>query len=323
MFSKIQINIWWVGFLLVATCGFASEPSPSTGGDEPPPSLSWLGPDGEALPFTGHEEALDFLRRARVVSHRVLSGGSTGPLKVVLEHRKVQAHAIFRHVDVRRQQVKVDGVVYRNFHDSYIYECAAYELSRWLGIDNVPPCIVRQVGDRQGTLQLWVEEAMTEADRRQRQHQAPEPMRWAREKQTLRLFDVLIANIDRNQGNMLLDSQGKLWFIDHTRSFGSRVDPAGIDKIVWCDQGLWSRLQELDSEVLSRRLEPFLSRDQLRSLRARGQQIRQHIEQRIQDLGSGAVLFDLNAPKAGLADSETVESDDDFPVDTALPDLGS
>ena len=40
----------------------------------------------------------------------------------------------------------------------------------------------------------------------------------------MRVFDELIANTDRNQGNMLIDKQWKLWLIDHTRGFRTTSD---------------------------------------------------------------------------------------------------
>ena len=35
----------------------------------------------------------------------------------------------------------------------------------------------------------------------------------------MRVFDELIANTDRNVGNQLWTTDGKLWMIDHTRAF--------------------------------------------------------------------------------------------------------
>ena len=38
--------------------------------------------------------------------------------------------------------------------------------------------------------------------------------------QVVRVFDELIQNRDRNQGNILWTSDWKMWLIDHTRAFG-------------------------------------------------------------------------------------------------------
>lgn len=282
----------------------------------------WLGPDGMPLPLPQHSDVLELLRRGRVLSQEVLAGGSTRPIKVRLEHKRIQANAIFRQIDISLHRVKVDGKVHNNFRDSYTFECVAYELSRMLGIDNVPPCVERSLKDQQGSLQLWVEQAMTEKARRAENRPLEDPMRWAREKQTLRLFDSLIANIDRNQGNMLIDRRGKLWFIDHTRSFGTSKEALAPERIVWCDRRVWEGLKGLDEAILERSFSHVLSKEQLRALMLRRDQIQAHLEARIQSLGAEAVLFDLAVPSALLADRSIVEGDTDFPANTSLPDLG-
>ena len=328
---SIRLAIVWsafcLAFLLPLPMVAAPLPSPeeipseSTSPQEMSSPAQWLDPSGQPLPFADHTAALDFLRHARVVSEEVLESGSTKPLKVLLERGRVQAHAVFRQVDVRKPRVVVDGQAYVNFHDSHIYECAAYEFSRWLNLDNIPPCVTRQLGSREGTLQLWIERAMTEAMRREKGHLPENAMGWAREKQTMRLFDALIGNIDRNQGNMLLDERGKLWFIDHTRSFGAGARLENLEKIVWCDRRIWNRLQMLDSEMLEQRLTPYLTSEQIQALRARGATLRQHLQQRIDVMGAGVVIFDWNVTRKADSGLEALP-EDDLPLNTSLPDLG-
>ncbi len=48
------------------------------------------------------------------------------------------------------------------FRDNYIYEPAAYQLSLLLGLDNVPPATLRKIDNKNGSVQIWVENAMTE-----------------------------------------------------------------------------------------------------------------------------------------------------------------
>lgn len=319
--------VWSVACLTVALQLWTAAPSlasseetPSETSSETRPHL-WLDSTGQPLPFSDHDAALDFLQSARVLSKEVLTGGTTKPLKVLLERNGVQAHAVFRQVNVRKPRVVVDGEVHINFHDSHIYECAAYALSRWMDLDNVPPCVNRTLGQREGTLQLWIERAMTEKQRRDKEHLPDDAMRWAREKQTLRLFDALIANIDRNQGNMLLDERGKLWFIDHTRSFGAGYRLDKLEKIVWCDRRIWNRLQMLDSEMLENILNPYLTTEQIDALRVRGATLRDHLQRRIDELGASVVIFDPNVIRKVMPGDHLLP-EDDFPVNTALPDLG-
>ena len=57
------------------------------------------------------------------------------------------------------------GGVYRNFSDSWKNEVAAYELDKLLGTRLVPPTVERTISGSKGSLQMWVEGVMTEADR--------------------------------------------------------------------------------------------------------------------------------------------------------------
>ena len=40
----------------------------------------------------------------------------------------------------------------------------------------------------------------------------------------MKMFDLLIANIDRNQGNLIYDSDWHLFLIDHSRAFIDKKD---------------------------------------------------------------------------------------------------
>ncbi len=277
------LTTWWV-LLLVVCASVAAEETAAAG--------RWLGPDGEPLPFVTEDEVEEFLRKARVVEQKVVTTGVNRPLKLRLERGGVSANAVFRTADIRRRRAVIEGKIYIDFHDSYIYECAAYELSRLLAIDNVPPCVQRTLSRNEGTLQLWVESAMTERDRLEAEIKPPATTSWPRQKQTMRLFDLLIANFDRNQTNMLIDTSWKLWFIDHTRSFRKDPEIEGIQRIVWCDRAVWERLQALDHDLLKRHLKPLLSPLEINALLKRKDLLVGHLERRIAEVGEGAVLFD-------------------------------
>jgi hypothetical protein len=92
-------------------------------------------------------------------------------------------------------------------------EVAAYLASRELGLNMVPPTILRQDGIAgPGSLQLIIE---VDSDRNYLAF-------GEEEKQRLRpvaLFDILINNADRKAGHVLLDPEDRLWLIDHGVSF--------------------------------------------------------------------------------------------------------
>jgi hypothetical protein len=97
----------------------------------------------------------------------------------------------------------------------------------------------------------------------------PNLRKWEHQMATLRVFDALIANTDRNKGNLLIDKDWTTWFIDHTRAFRrSReiLDPAPL---VRCDRALLDALKALDPAELKARTERWLDGEEIRAIVAR------------------------------------------------------
>ena len=192
----------------------------------------WIGPDGQPLPFRGPEDLEDFLRTAEVISAQTIDQGVNRPRKVLLERDGVRAHAVFRTVAVEaRSQQGPEGKFYRMFRDSYQFECAAYELAGVLGLDHVPPAVPRSMFGQSGSLQAWVENAITEAKRLEEGTKPPDVLRWSRAQTQEHVFDALINNIDRNEGNELIDADWNVWWIDHTRAFQTEYGDERVEAL--------------------------------------------------------------------------------------------
>ena len=282
-------------------------------------SFFWLGPDGEPLPFQSHEEVLGFLTKAKVLEKEELFAGTNRPYKILLEKDGVRAHAIFRTVDIRRDRVKIDGKTHVDFHDSARYECAAYVISRHLRMNHVPPCVRRSLNRTDGTVQLWVEKAMTQLERREKDLPLPSSILLARDRQTMRLFDALIANIDRNQGNLMIDAKNRLWFIDHTRSFGVDTRVEDLSRLVWCDREVWEGLQKLHKKDLYKSLGKYVDGRRILALLERRNLLVAHFQDRIDSIGEGAVLFDEATSLDDLSDLELATAEEELPRNTSLP----
>lgn len=255
-------------------------------------SWRWLDPNGNPLPFREPAEVEAFLLAAEVISRERISEGINGVDKLLLEHDGVRAHAAFR--DVRNESRGVsnaDGVLSLGFKDNCLFEVAAYRLSRKLALDNVPPTVQRTIRRRRGTLQLWIEDAFTEKQRLSEKLRAPEPEAWQRQVQTMYLFDRLIGNQDRNQGNILVDGNWKLWMIDHTRAFRTISKPPDLKIVLRCERRVWERLQQLDLKDIRREMKGVLSGREIRSLFSRRDAIVNHLRRRIERLGETAVLI--------------------------------
>jgi hypothetical protein len=253
----------------------------------------YLGPDGGVLPFNSDAEVLAFLRTARVIGEKNLADGINHSLKLTLERNGIRANAIFRTVEdvpafVDDRRPNLTGA-----RDSFMFEVAAYELSLALGLDRVPPVVLRDYQGRHGSLQLWIESAMTEAALIRSGRDDITPARRQYQKEAMRVFDQLILNWDRHQANSLYDTFGKLWFIDHTRSFMSQRDAPGIDKIAVCDGDLLARLKALDRKEVFEQLRPYLSSMQIETMMRRRDKLVARIESMIEERGREHVLYSL------------------------------
>lgn len=247
----------------------------------------WLGADGEPLPFDTDAELLDFLETAPVVKKKVLSSGSTQPWKLTLERDGIRANAIFRHVDINENERSI-----RQFRDWYGFEVAAYEVDRLLGLGHVPPATLRQLEGVEGSIQLWVENARSETDRMDSGDEIEDMGRFRFQKYRMEVFDILISNFDRNTGNQLIDGDGKLWFIDHTRSF-RRLPTLDSREVKVCERPLWERLQALDPAEVKKRLSPYLDSTQLKAFEKRWTKLVERLRARIDEKGEAAVIIEV------------------------------
>ncbi len=257
-----------------------------------PHARVFLGPDGKPLPFANDDELLEFLREAKVVDVQVLGEGITRPRRLTLERNGVRARALFRNVRTEEPVVKLPGGQ-REFHfrDFYGFEPAAYRLGLLLGVDNIPPATLRLLGSEPGSVQVWIEKATTEQRRREAKSEPPGSVDWQRQHQMMVVWDALIGNTDRNQGNYLWTPSWQLWMIDHTRSFGRRVDLRGAQNIVWCERGFWEKLRTVGDAQIIASVNDGLRPAEISSLLERRRKLVDLIDGLIRERGEGAVLF--------------------------------
>jgi uncharacterized repeat protein (TIGR03843 family) len=105
-------------------------------------------------------------------------------------------------------------------------EVAAYLLSESLGLDLVPPTVLRDGPYGEGSLQWFVD-----VDHRQHYFTIHEERPDLHD--TLRgvaLFDVLANNTDRKSGHVLIDGDDHIWGIDHGLCFAADFK---LRTVVW------------------------------------------------------------------------------------------
>jgi hypothetical protein len=109
----------------------------------------------------------------------------------------------------------------------------------------------------------------------------------------MKVFDALIFNTDRTQENILIDSNWKLWMIDHTRAFrrDDTINSGGA--LAQCERNLWVRLQALDAAQVRERLKPYLNSAEIDAVLNRRAKLVAYFEDLIRQRGEDAVLYDL------------------------------
>jgi hypothetical protein len=109
----------------------------------------------------------------------------------------------------------------------------------------------------------------------------------------MRIWDELIQNRDRNQGNILWTHDWTMWLIDHTRAFRLNGNLLKPEQLARCDRGLLDRLRALTPEALAGAVGNSLTRQEQAALLERRDKIIKLYDDRIARLGEPVVLFTL------------------------------
>jgi len=166
----------------------------------------------------------------------------------------------------------------KGFFESYKSEIAAYELDKMLRLQMVPPIVEREIKGEKGAAIYWVDN--TSRWDVKNPPKGPEP-RWSRQLTRMKMFDLLVANIDRNQGNLIYDADFHLFLIDHSRAFTDKKDLKGISPLAYVDRDLWTRMQALTFESLKAGLGEWVDDGELRALLTRRAAMAKVIEQMV------------------------------------------
>jgi hypothetical protein len=211
-----------------------------------PASASPEQPSGSKIWLGRNAEFEEYLKTAAIDNIGDIPIGVTKPKRAFFAKGGLAGSAALKYLP---------SGIKSGYWEAYKSEVAAYKLDRILGLDMVPPTIERRVGSNLASLQLWVESCKHLQDTDQSKvSSAP---RWVKQVLRQRAFDNLIANVDRNAGNLLVDAEWNLVLIDHSRAFASNTMPF-LKQMTRIDREFYEKLKALDEETLMRELKPWV-----------------------------------------------------------------
>jgi hypothetical protein len=232
-----------------------------------------------SLVWAGHEPEIEkMLAEGKVLKLEAVPIGVTKPQRATLEGEPAMR---FAWKALRPGYSK-------GFMESYKAEIAAYKFDRMLGLNMVPPIVERNMNGSDGAAVLWVEN--TRGWSVEKPPQGPEP-KWSLQLTRMKMFDLIIANIDRNQGNLIYDSDWHLFLIDHSRAFIGKKDLKGMAPLGRVDRDLWAKMAALTIEDLDRGLGKWVGTNEKKAILIRRDLMAKQITEMVAKRGEKSVFY--------------------------------
>lgn len=246
-----------------------------------------------ARPVLTPAQMEDFLLNAPISNLRGVDKGVTNSKRATLSDGRITHDAHIQTVDISKTVFQPDrGPTELNFKDTYRYNIAGYRLAVLLGLDNVPMSVERRVEGTPAAVTWWVDDVlMDEGQRRKKEPAGGLSSRRAGQIHIMRVVDALIANTDRNAGNLLWTTDGEMWLIDHTRAFRLDKKLKNPKLLERCERGLLEKMRGLTAETLTRDMGNSLNKFEIEALLARRDEIVTLFEGMMVKRGEGAILY--------------------------------
>jgi hypothetical protein len=266
---------WCLTACLTASAATAQPPAPVTQPAAPPAQ-----PAVKPAPLSDSEMER-FLLKARVTKTRSAGKGITGSIKATMTDGTLTHDAHIQTIDESKREFRSQQGTEFNFRDYWGFNVAGYKIDRLIGLNLVPVSVERRWKSGLAAYTWWLDDVlMDEQERLKKKISPPDLERWNPQMQMVRLFDQLIANTDRNLGNLIITKDWGIWAIDHTRAFRTLPTLRYPGNIARCDRQIFARLKQLDKPSISKAVGIHLTGYEIDALLKRRDAIVTLIEQR-------------------------------------------
>lgn len=233
-----------------------------------------------SLVWAGHEDEIEkFMVDGKIEKMEAVPIGVTKPQRAVLEPGGPVARFAWKQLTPGYS---------KGYMESYKAEIAAYKFDRMLGLHMVPPIVERTIDSKKGAAVFWIDN--TKSWSVTHPPQGPEP-KWSIQLTRMKMFDLLIANIDRNQGNLIYDDDWHLFLIDHSRAFIDKKDLKNMAPMGRVDRQLWAKMEALTLDQLNQGLGNWVGDKEKKALLLRRDKMAEQIKQMVAKRGQ-SVFYD-------------------------------
>lgn len=240
------------------------------------------------------DEREQFLLTAQITARKPIGSGITHTTRITMTNGKMTHDAHVQTIDIFKEVYRTKEFVEKNFHDSYKYNIAAYRVAKMLKLDMVPACVYREVDGQPASVCWWVDDVQfDELARREKKIEPPDGEDWTRQLNLVRVFDQLVDNTDRNQGNLLIDKDWRLWMIDHSRAFRVTTVLRRPEILKRVSTQMLDGMRSLTLAQCNAELRPFLTEDEIRTMMVRRDLLLKFFADAVSEKGADAVFTDL------------------------------
>jgi len=174
------------------------------------------------------------------------------------------------------------------YSDEWRREVAAYELDKLLGLNMIPPYVEKRFREDRGAISLEVEGTVYRELLARNVSLPSDPGQRESFYKALflrRAWDNLLANKDRNEGDMIVTDDWRMYLIDHSRAFSSSKDlfhkpkkGSGREPIRSLPAPFVEKLAALDYDAIKKVVGDYLTKKEIERLLVRRDKILEEVE---------------------------------------------